>query len=277
MEAPLRSNGSSSRQTLPTQHIATRSRVAARVERALNAALAGQGSAVLNVTVTDLLSEPGAVAGVIGSALARPGVGVMGHWMVHDLFRRSGVYGELIDSLAGRNPLTRAAAARVCGAARMPEAVVWLGDMLVDANPRVSEAAVRGLAEFGGRRAVEQLMSAGDRIPVYRLAIALSRAASDLDIEALMRKPTTEDAAVATVLACGLRRDVLRVAPLVGIGHDRRWPKQVRLAAVKALATIGDRSAIDGLRRLALSDPDTAVKGAADRAYRRVVKRAIRQ
>ena len=275
MEAPLRSNGSTSRQTLQTQQIATRSRVAARVERVLNTALAGQSSAVLNVTATELLSEPEAVAGVIASALGRPGVGVKGHWLVHDLFRRSEVYGDLIDSLAGRNPLTRAAAARVCGAARMPEAMLWLGDMLADSNPRVREAASRGLAQMGGRRAVEQLMSAGDRIPVYRLAIALSHAASDLDIEALMRQPTTEDAAVATVLACGLRRDLLRVAPLLGISHDRRWPKQVRLAALKALATIGDRSATDGLRRLALSDPDAAVKGAADRAYRRLVKRAV--
>src|SRR2546430_13399577 len=48
-----------------------------------------------------------------------------------------------------------------------------------------------------------------DGIPLYRLAIALSRAASDVDIEALMRQPASERAAVATVLACGLRRDVL--------------------------------------------------------------------
>ena len=35
--------------------------------------------------------------------------------------------------------------------------------------------------------------------------------------------------AIVTVLACGLRRDTLRVAPLLGITHDRRWPKQVRM------------------------------------------------
>lgn len=275
MEAPLRSNGSNTHQTLQTQRMATRSRVAARVERVLNTALAGQGSGSLNVTATELLSEPMAVAGVIGSALDRPGVGVKGHSQVHDVLRRSKVYSELIDALASKNPVTRAAAARVCGAARMTEAVVWLGDLLADSNPRVRDAAGRGLAQMGGRRAVEQLMSAGDRIPVYRLAIALSRAASDLDIEGLMRQPTTEDAAVATVLACGLRRDLLRVPPLLGIIHDRRWPKQVRLAAMKALATIGDRSAADGLHRLALSDPDPAVKAVADRAYRRLVRRAV--
>src|SRR3989442_13029891 len=99
-------------------------------------------------------------------------------------------------------------------------------------------------------------MASADGIPLYRLAITLSRAASDVDIEALMRQPASERAAVATVLACGLRRDVLRVSPLLGIAHDRRWPLPVRLAACKALAMIGDRSAADGLHRLSAAVPD---------------------
>ena len=118
-------------------------------------------------------------------------------------------------------------------------------------------------------------MASGDRIPLYRLAIALSRAASDVDIEALMRQPASERAAVATVLACGLRRDVLRVSPLLGIAHDRRWPASVRLAACKALAMIGNRSAADGLHRLAESDPEPRIKKTADRSYRRLVRRVV--
>lgn len=237
--------------------------------------MAGGASTVLNVTATELLSEPEAVAAVIGSAVNRPGTGLMGHWLVHELLRRSEVYPGLVDALASSNPLTRAAAARVCGAARMSEALLWIADMLADPNPRVRNAAVRALGQMGGRRAVHQLVSAAGKLPLYRLAIALSRAASDMDIEALMRQPPSEAAAAATVLACGLRRDVLRVSPLLGIAHDRRWPMQVRLAAVKALAMIGDRSAADGLHRLAISDPDATVKGAADRAYRRLLKRAV--
>lgn len=251
--------------------------MAGRVDRVLNTALAGQRSAVLNVTVPEMLSEPEAVAAVIGAAVGRPGSGVMSHWMIHELLRRSNLYDDLIDSLASPNTLTRAAAARVCGAARLIESVLWIGDMLEDSNPRVRDSAVRALAQMGGRRAVERLMAAAGRIPVYRLAIALSRAASDVDIEALMRQPANEDAAVATVLACGLRRDVLRVAPLLGIAHDRRWPKKVRIAACKALATIGDRSAADGLHRIAMGDPDPGVKSAADRAYRRLLKRVVGQ
>jgi len=249
--------------------------VAGRVDRVLNTALAGERAAVLNVTAAELLAEPVAVAGTIEAALDRPGVGVMGHWMVHELFRRSQLYDELLNSLASPNSVTRAAAARICGAARMTDSVLWISDMVKDSNPRVREAAVRSLAQLGGRRAVEELMAAAGLVPLHRLAIALARAASDVDIEALMRQPADERAAVATVLACGLRRDVLRVSPLLGITHDRRWPRQVRLAACKALAAIGDRSAADGLHRLAESDPDASVKQAAERAHRRLLKRAV--
>jgi HEAT repeat protein len=215
------------------------------------------------------------VASVIQAALNRPGVGVMGHWLVHELLRRSKLYDELVDSLASPDALTRAAAARICGAARMTESTPWIADLLEDPDPQVRDAAVRSLAHLGGRRAVDHLMASTDRIPVYRLAIALSRAASDVDIEALMRQPASENAAVATVLACGLRRDVLRVSPLLGIAHDRRWPNQVRRAACKALAAIADRSAADGLHRLAVSEPDPTVKKAAERSYRRLLKRAV--
>jgi hypothetical protein len=251
--------------------------VAARVDRVLNAALtrAGATAAVLDATTAELLAEPVAVAEVIGAALDRPGVGVVGHWMLHELLRRSRLYDELVDALASPDGGTRAAAARICGAARMTDSMIWIADLLEDSNPQVRDAAVRSLAQLGGRRAVEHLMASADRIPVYRLAIALSRAASEVDIEALMRKPASEEAAVATVLACGLRRDVLRVSPLLGIAHDRRWPKKVRLAACKALATIGDRSAADGLNRLAQLEPDPVVKKAADRAHRRVIRRSV--
>jgi len=249
--------------------------VAGRVDRVLNTALAGERAAVLNASSSELLAEPVAVASLFEAALDRPGVGVVGHWMVHELLRNSKLYDELINSLASPNPQTRAAAARICGAARMTDSIVWISDLLEDAEPRVREAAVRSLSRLGGRRAVDQLMAAADRIPVYRLAIALSRAASDVDIEALMRQPASERAAVATVLACGLRRDVLRVSPLLGIAHDRRWPRPVRLAACKALATIADSSAADGLHRLAESDPDPVVKKAAERAHRRLLRRAV--
>jgi HEAT repeat protein len=249
--------------------------VAGKVDRALNAARGGEKAAVLSVTVPELLADPQGVARTFAAVLDRQGAGVTAHWMVHEMFRRSNLQDELLDSLVSVDPATRAAAARICGAARLTEAALWISDLVQDPVPRVREAAVRSLAQLGGRRAVDELMASADSIPLHRLAIALSQAASDVDVEALMRQPPNERAAVATVLACGLKRDVLRVSPLLGIAHDRRWPKQVRFAACKALAMIGDRSAADGLHRLAEKDPDAEIQKAAQRAHRRVLRRAV--
>ena len=276
MDSQLRSNGSSTRSDVPVApRPANRSRIAGRVERVLNTAVDGEKATSLNATAPELLAEPAAVGRALVAALGKPGLGVLPHWMVHELLRRSDLHDDLLNALTSANPVTRAAAARVCGAARLTGAVIWIGDLLEDPNPRVRDAAVRALADLGGRRSVELLMAHSDAIPLHRLVIALSRAASDVDIEALMRQPRSERAAVATVLACGLRRDVLRVSPLLGISHDRRWPARVRIAACKALAAIADRSAADALMRLAQTEPDAAVKNAAHRAHRRLVKRAV--
>ena len=251
-----------------------RSRLAGRVDKVLDSLLEGQPGVSLNVTASELLAEPGPVAAVIAAALDRPGTNVTAHWRVHDLFRRSGLSEELFNSLASPNPVTRSAAARLCGALRLAESLPWIGDLIEDKNPKVRDAAIRSLSQLGGRRAVETLVEAGEKVPAYRLAIALSRAASDVDIEALMRQPKDERTAVVAVLACGLRRDVLRVPPLLGIAHDRRWPRQVRVAACKALGMIGDGAASEGLGRLADGDPIPEVKDAAGRARRRL-QRAV--
>ncbi|HYL07221.1 MAG TPA: HEAT repeat domain-containing protein, partial [Candidatus Udaeobacter sp.] len=225
MDSPSRSNGS---RTRPAADGASRppgrSRVAGRLDRVITTVLAGEPSAVLNVTGPELLADAGSVAATIGRSLDRQDVGVTGHWLLHELLRRSMVYDDLVNALQSPNSLTRAGAARICGAARLTDSVVWLGDLLEDPSPAVREAAVRGLAQHGGRRAVDILVASGDRVRLHRLAIALAKAASDFDIEALMRQPVSEHAAVATVMACGLRHDVLRISPLLGIAHDRRWP-----------------------------------------------------
>jgi HEAT repeat protein len=230
----------------------------------------------MNLTAAELLAEPLSVGGVVLEVLNRPDLGLAGRRRVHETFQRSGLLAELLDSLADPNPLVRASAARLCGALQLTEAVQWIGDLMGDPNPQVREAALRSLGVLGGSRSVDILVSWAARVPLYRLAACLAEAASDVDIEALMRKPPSERAAVATVIACGLRKDVLRVPPLLGIAHDRRWPQHVRLAACRALAMISDPAATGGLRRLADTEPDPAVKAAAERSHKRLVRAAGR-
>jgi HEAT repeat protein len=225
---------------------------------------------VLNAKAAELLAEAVPVAAVISTALDKAGQGLTGQWRVTEAFRRSGLSAELFDSLESPDAPTRAAAARICGALRLTEAVLWIGDLIRDPDPQVRDAAIRALGRMGGGRAVDVLMASIDTIPLHRLAITLSQAASDVDVEALMRHPASEKAAVVTVVACGLRRDTLRVPSLLGVAHDRRWPKQVRLAACTALGMIGDPASVDSVKRLADGDPDPQIKAYASRAQRRV-------
>jgi HEAT repeat protein len=227
----------------------------------------------LSATASELLAEPGPVATVIQAAFDRAEPTLTEHLRLTQPFRSTGVDTELVNSLVSPNPRVQIAAARLCAALRLTDAVPWLGDMMEDSNPKVREAAVRALGRSGGHRAVDVLMAAADRLPQHRLAIELSRAASDLDIEALMRKPATVRAAIVTVLACGLRKDRLRVGSLLGIAHDRRWPVQVRVAACKALAMIGDPATVVGLRDLT-GEPEASVQEAAIKAHRRFERAA---
>lgn len=253
-----------------------RTRLAARVERVLNAALAGEPNVTLNVSAAEVLAEPGPIGAVISAALERAGPALSGQWRVTEPFRRSRLSEELFNSLVSKNPGTRASAARLCGALRLTETVLWIADLVQDENAKVRDSAVRALSDMGGGRAVEALMASTERIQMHRLAIALATAASDLDIETLVRQPASEKAAVVAVLACGLRRDALHVQPLLGIAQDRRWPKQARRAACQALGMIADSAAAGVLGSLAGKDPDAEIRRAAARALRRLLRTRAR-
>jgi HEAT repeat protein len=248
-----------------------RSRLAARIDRVLTAAIAGDRAVSLNAKASELIAEAVPVAAVIGAAFDRAGSGLTGHLRVTQAFRTVGLDTDLVNLLVSPDPDTRIAATRLCSALQLTDAVPWLADLMEDDNPRVREAAIRGLGRSGGHRAVEVLMTAVDRVPQHRLAIELSRAASDLEIETLLRKPPSVQAAVVTVLACGLRKDKLRVASLLGLAHDRRWPSTVRVAACRALAMIGDPATAAGLSGLG-AEPDISVREAAAKAHRRFVR-----
>src|SRR2546429_8404889 len=164
MDPSLRSSGSNPRPAMSAPNRAVgRSKVAGRVDRVLNTALAGERAAVLSATAAELLADSQPVARLIEIALGRPGVGVIGHWMVQELFRRSNLYDELMNALVSSNPATRAAAARLCAAARMTDSVLWIGDLLDDPDPGVRDVAVRALSRLGGRRSVDLLMAGAGR------------------------------------------------------------------------------------------------------------------
>jgi HEAT repeat protein len=220
----------------------------------------------LNVKASELLAEAEPVAEVISAAFDRA-PDLTGHLRVTRAFTASGLDAELVNSLVSLDPDIRIAAARLCAALRLTDAVPWLGDLIDDPNPKVRDAAIRALGRSGGHRAVDILMAAA-QVPQYRLAIELSRAATDLDIEMLIRKPASLKAAVVAVLACGLRKDRQRVNLLLGIAHDRRWPADVRVAACRALGMIGDPASIVGVRGL-IADPEPSVREAAGKAHRR--------
>jgi HEAT repeat protein len=243
--------------------------LAVRVDRVLSAALAGEPHVTLNLKASELVADAGPVAAAINDVFEAAGPGIMVQWRVTQALKPSGLDVDLVNLLADRDPKVRLAAARLCGALRMTDSLPWVADLLKDSRPRVWEAAARALGDLGGSRAVDALMSAIDRIPQHRLAIELAHAASDMDIEALMREPASVQAAVVTVLACGLRHDPLRAGPLSAIAQDRRWPARVRVAACRSLAMIGDPNSADGLRSLT-SDPDAAVRTAAAKAQRRL-------
>jgi HEAT repeat protein len=234
----------------------------------LNAALGGDPHVALNVKASEMLTEAEPVAAAISSALQNAGPGIMGQWRVSQTLVPNGLADDLLNSLVDPDPNVQIGAARLCGALRMTDSLPYLADLIGDPKPEVREAAVRALGALGGGRAVDALMSAVDRLPQHRVAIELAHAASDMDIEALMREPESVQGAVVTVLACGLRHDRLRVIPLIGIARDLRWPSRVRVAACRSLAMIGDPATADELRGLG-SDPDAAVRSAAAKGHRR--------
>src|SRR5258708_9577185 len=111
------------------------------------------------------MAEPYKVGAVIVAALEQAGPGLTGQWRITEPFRRSGLAEALLNSLVNPNPLTRAAAARLCGALRLTGSVMWLADPVQDKNPHGRDAAIPALGLVRGRRSVGGLISAADQSP----------------------------------------------------------------------------------------------------------------
>jgi len=241
--------------------------VAAQVNQALVSALTGQ-PALFNMPPSQLFACVDHVAPAIAAVMHRSGITLAQQFRVNRALHRAGVDAAILDAFASPDPPTRIAAIRLAGALRLADAVPWLADLLEDPDERVSRAAAVALGRTGGRRAVEALIGAAERFHPYELAVNLARAASDIDLDGLLRESDTSPAAVAVALACGLRADALRFPRLVAIARDPRASAELRAAACRALGMIGDRAAAGVLRNLTY-DHNSVVSTAANRGLRR--------
>ena len=243
--------------------------VAAKVNQVLLSALTGQ-NALLDASAGDLLANVDSAAPAIAAVMQRRGRGITlaQQARVTRAMTRGGLGGELLDALVSPEPATRVAAARLCGALRLAEAVSWLADLLADPDEKVRVAAARALGRTGGRRAVDALMGAVGDFPPHLVAAQVAHAASDIDLDSLLRRRGSAQAAVVVALAVGLRADALRFPRLVAMARDRNASPEVRAAACRALGMIGDRAAAGVLRNLS-SDSDSMVSEAATRGLRR--------
>jgi HEAT repeat protein len=244
-------------------------RLAAKLERTLATALEGDPRVVINVKASELLDDAELVAEVITRAFHRAGAALGPQLTVIRTFRRSGVEPELLDSLVSPDPDVRIAGARLCGALRLPDAVPWLIDLLDDPHPGVREIAVRALGQAGGRRAVAALLERAGSLPRYRVSKALAMAASDIDLDSLLREPGPTSLKVTILMACGMRRDALMTPLLVRMALDRKCETDIRVAACRALGMIGDPAGADAMRLLA-SEPDPVVHKSSVRTRVRI-------
>lgn len=223
---------------------------------------------MVTANAAELLANADAVAGAIASVMHRPGITMAQQWRVTSAVHRAGLDAQLLDALVSPSAATRSAAAKLCGALRLAEAVPWLSDLMADPDEGVRSSAARALGRTGGRRAVDALMASAERFPAQRLAVDMARAASDIDLDGLLRAERRPHAVVVVALACGLRADALRFPRLVAIARDPSNEPEVRAAACRALGMIGDRAAAGVLRNLT-TDPNEEVSGAAGHALRR--------
>ncbi len=221
--------------------------MAAQVNQALVSALTDE-PAVFNMRPSELLASVDRVALAIAAVMHRPGITLAQQFRVNRALHRAGFDAAILDALVSPDPPTRVAAARLAGALRLADAVAWLADLLDDPDESVRHAAAGALGRTGGRRAVEALVGSAERFHPHELAVNLARAASDIDLDGLLRQSDTSPAAVAVAIACGLRADALRFPRLVAIARDPESAPELRAAACRALGMIGDRAAAGVLR-----------------------------
>jgi HEAT repeat protein len=174
----------------------------------------------------------------------------------------------LIKALAWRDAPVRRAAAEALGALRDPSAVDALTALLADENPGVRRAVVGALAARGGQRVVEPLVRAladtdGQVRSIAENAL-YKRLMADTDAETRR----------TTATALGRLNTPGSVAPLLNAIKDA--DESVRIAAIKALATMGEMQAILPLILIVARETARARNsGLSDAAMERAASQAL--
>jgi HEAT repeat protein len=174
----------------------------------------------------------------------------------------------LIKALAWKDAPVRRAAAEALGALRDPASVDALTALLADENSGVRRAVAGALAARGGQRVVEPLVRALADTDVQVRSIAenalYKRLMADTDAETRG----------ATATALGRLRTPESVPPLLNAIKDADG--NVRIAAIKALATMGEMAAVVPLILIVARETARARNtGRSDAAMERAASQAL--
>ena len=174
--------------------------------------------------------------------------------------------------LREQSPRLRESAARIAGYFGYPGALAIMVDLARDRDEHVRRAVVEHLTNFEDAGALDATVGAlrGDAAPSVRGAAARAVAQSDdpAALDALLQACGDDDTWVRYYAARGLGRRVRAgdqvLEALRGLALDDAAPP-VRIAAIDAIASVGDHRLAAALERAA-SDPEREVAEAALRA-----------
>ncbi len=258
------------------------------VRRRAAAALAGFGTAALDLVVDGLTNWDGPldppVADLLGRLGSERGIGILtAHLAERDVATRTAIARALGDigtarAVPGLLELlrdlaadVRIAAARALGRLRAKDAVDALLDEVNDDNPEVRIAAIEALGQVGSRKAVDTIARAAAEDPspdVRDACVRAMRGIGTRTVEPLIRLLASGSlSGRISAMNSLLEEGKTAILPLTELlDHDS---PAVRCAAVEVLGVMAAPSALEAIVK-AGCDPDSAVRLSAAHALGRI-------